>query len=329
MANMTTRSWLFNFILVISVLGYALFCTPLQPGQQVYGQSTTVITVTPANSDVILNNNRTVTLYVTDAVLLNAFDIKVTYDSTKLSLASWSYGTLLSNLGTVVLQNNAGSFRLVATQLARPGVTGSGLLVNLTFTGLAYGTSPITVENAEFSSSPPPQSSFPTRQSGSLSVVNALATFTATGTFTLQGRSNAAGVPVTLNKLLTFGPFSGVTGAQSSNNLSISPVNIDLYRITTNQARYLNVAANLNKLKTIAAGSTAITPLTLKGGNAVWTDNVIDTLDLALVAGSYGQTGSNLPGDLNSSGKIDILDLTLVGGNYGLTSAVAYQSWTP
>ena len=46
-------------------------------------------------------------------------------------------------------------------------------------------------------------------------------------------------------------------------------LNATTYTITTNQPRYLNVTAGLAKTINVSS-EQAITPLELKGGNAVW-----------------------------------------------------------
>ena len=47
-------------------------------------------------------------------------------------------------------------------------------------------------------------------------------------------------------------------------------------------------------------------------------DGVVNFLDLSLVVGQYGQTGSGLTGDANNDGRIDFTDLSLVIGNFGV-----------
>lgn len=155
-------------------------------------------------------------------------------------------------------------------------------------------------------------------------VVNA----NVTGTVSMQGRTARAGVPFTLTGSLgsvTFTSTSWISG-----NLSFPNLAAGTYTITTHQPRYLNITSDLLKTITIS-GTDAIAPLELKGGNANWTDNVIDINDASRVGGVYGQTLSDDDGDVNFSGKVDIFDLALVGGNFDLTSAAAYSSthWVP
>jgi hypothetical protein len=154
--------------------------------------------------------------------------------------------------------------------------------------------------------------------------IDVRATASLTGTFSMQGRTTRAGVPVTLTGTL-FGSLLGTSFDQISNNLVITGViSYDTYTLTTNQARYLNVTADL--AKTVAGNKGTMNALELKGGNAVWTNNVIDVYDASRVGTDWGVTGD---GDVNFSGKVDIFDLAIVGGNYNLTSATAYGTWVP
>ena len=106
------------------------------------------------------------------------------------------------------------------------------------------------------------------------------------------------------------------------------------YTITTNQPRYLNLYADVsfNKLITVS-GNYTLPELRLRGGNAVWTDNVINTADAGRVGSDWGGSGSTdltiNHGDVNFDNKVNIQDLALVGGNYDLTSAAAYAAWLP
>ena len=65
------------------------------------------------------------------------------------------------------------------------------------------------------------------------------------------------------------------------------------------------------------------------GGNAVWTDNLINIQDISKVGGAYGIGDITSDADVNFDGRVNIQDLTIVGGNYRLTSAIAYESWVP
>ena len=151
--------------------------------------------------------------------------------------------------------------------------------------------------------------------------------FTVTGTFSMQGRSTRAGIPVALDYqgLVAYSDLSGTTIDQISLNLVIANVNGGSWLLTTNQPRYLNVDAALGKVVSVAGNETLI-PLQLKGGNAVWTDNIINVNDASKVGNTFGST-TVLDGDCNFDGIVNVQDLAMVGGNYDLTSLAAYGSW--
>ncbi len=169
-------------------------------------------------------------------------------------------------------------------------------------------------------------------------VVNA-GNFTVIGTFSMQGRTTRLGIPVTLtifSGVPTYGPYSGFTIDQVSNNLTLTPVNGGTYKITTNQARYLNLSnvdaepAHNPTDKTILVDSNkTMNALELKGGNAQWADNYIDILDAGIIGSGYKTLGIEYDGDVNFDDFVDIRDLAIVGANWHKSSADFYNSWIP
>lgn len=159
-------------LLLVSLLLTAL---PLP----VLAQGGTVLAVDPAQASVEVNGQREISLLVSGAVSLNAFDVQVEYDAALLSLSKWEFGDLLSNLAVVKRDDLPGSFRLVATQLATAGVSGDGVLLKLTFSGKLEGSSAINITKAEFARSEGGLS-LPELQQGRLSVIPAKPTATST-----------------------------------------------------------------------------------------------------------------------------------------------------
>lgn len=313
----------------------------LTPWKIVNGQNPTNLAVIPTSSNVVTNNTINSQLYITSGNNINAFDVIVTYDSTILTLQSWSHGGYLSNLMNVVVSNTPGRLQVVATQIATPGVTGDGILLNLVFRGSANGISPVTISKAELATSQNIKV-FPSLQHGSILVHSDPATTpsrTVTGSFTLQGQINAAGIPVEFGYGQThwLGPYSGTTSALSP-NFSLANVAEDTYPVTISLPRYLDLPEYLSKKFTVSGSSTVMPPLLLHGGNAVWQDcvadvcvpnTIIDAADVSLVGAQYLQSGPDLDGDVNYSGRVDIFDLAMVGANYGLTSKDVYATWLP
>ena len=187
----------------------------------VLAQGGTVLAVDPAQSSVEVNGQREIHLLVTDADNLNAFDVQVEYDSGLLSLAKWEFGDLLSNLAVVKRDDLPGSFRLVATQLATPGVSGDGVLLKLFFRGEQTGSSAITITKAEFARSEGGLS-LPELEHGSITVIpaqpTATATRTPTATATLAPTVAATLTPTatpTATRTATLAPSATATATQT------------------------------------------------------------------------------------------------------------------
>lgn len=169
-------------------------------------------------------------------------------------------------------------------------------------------------------------------------VVNA-GNFTVIGTFSMQSRTTRLGIPVTLtifSGVPSYGPYSGFTIDQVSNNLTLTPVNGGTYKITTNQPRYLNlsnvdlIASHNPTDKTILVDSDkTMNALELMGGNAQWTDNYIDILDAGIIGTGYKTMGIDYDGDVNFDNFVDVRDLAIVGSNWHKSSADFYNIWSP
>jgi hypothetical protein len=154
--------------------------------------------------------------------------------------------------------------------------------------------------------------------------------YNVTGSITMQGRTYSGDIPVTLTHANgTFGLWTVNSVDRISNNVRFSNVPNGNISVTTNQPRYLNIdAAELSKTFNINGANVQLAKLELKGGNAVWIDNIINLLDASEVAGAYDSTG-DINADVNFDLIVNIFDLALVGGNYGETSVGAYgTSWT-
>jgi len=247
-------------------------------------------------------------------------------------LAAWAHGGILENLFELKEENEPGSLHLVYTQLATPGFTGSGVLLYLTFEGTNIGISPVTLADVHLSNSA--ANTIPVEIShGSIAVV---VYYTLQGSFGLEGQTNRGGVPVTLSDGQVFGggPYSEKSQNQPGINLIVEDVIADTYTVTTAQPRCLNVTAELNKTITMT-GDYTMQPLTLRCGNALWSDNIIDVHDVDIVGAQWGMSqgdlkpGETLNGDVNFDNIVNIRDWALVAGNYGLSSKDVYADWTP
>ena len=159
-------------------------------GLPVFAQGGTVLSVDPAAASVEVDGQREIQLFVSGAESLNAFDVQVEYDPELLTLVRWEFGGLLSNLAVVKRDDLPGSFRLVATQLATPGVSGDGVLLRLFFSGKKTGSSPIDITRAEFARSEGGLS-LPERRGGTMTVIPAQPTATPTRTPTATATATA------------------------------------------------------------------------------------------------------------------------------------------
>lgn len=312
--------------------------------QAVHAQADTLVRVVPADTNVMLNgsNIASLQLMVEDAYDLNGFEIRITYDPDVVILSSWTHGGILQNLLRVIGdKNEPGLLQLVYVQRATPGFNGDGVLLNLNFSGVAWGSSPITIEAVTFvTGQDPVQEYHPAVQNGLLDAVydpNLLPQYGVVGSVALQGQTLHGGVEFLLGTGLTyhFGPYSSTSLDVLGSNLDFGTVIGDSYLLTTNQERYLNIHAGLGKYFSVSETNTSMELLKLYSGNAVWTDNVINAADASLVGTWYGKStadleeGEVLNADVNFDGKVDLRDLAIVAGNYGLSAEVAYASWEP
>lgn len=325
--------------LILAVFIFRLIFMPVTANAQ--GQTT--IAVSPTENAVIVNNTKIITLTIADGVNVNAFDVEVKYDPTLLTVLSWEdAGYIGEPNSNFWYSDKPGTLRVAYTQLALPPVSGNGNLLNITFRGIAIGSSPISITFAGLYD-PLGVETLAAVEHGTLRVHDDPAPLpkqTVSGSFSLQGRADTSGIPAALGFGQThwLGPYAGLTANLPYANLTLADVVEDVYPLATAMPRCLNVTAELNKTMAVFAGHDAIAPLMLRCGNAVWqrqvegqwlADNVIDVADINLIGLQYTQSGPDLDGDVNYSGRVDIFDLALAAGNYDLTSETAYAGWTP
>ena len=302
--------------------------------QPVAAQTIATASILPAVGylNLIGNNSITLQVYLANVVDMQAFDVTITYDSSKVTLTSWQRGTLLEPFFQMYLRNDPGYFRYAGTKYGQPSFSGSGVLLTLTFQGVAPGITPVTLADVQLAT--PTGSLIPVqRQNGELEVGASCSVY---GSFGTEGRLNRDGIPVTLEEGEVFGsgPYTGITIDRLGVNLTLNNVMADTYTVTTAQPRCLNVTAELNKTITMT-GDYTMQPLTLRCGNALWSDNIIDVYDVGIVGGQWGMSpgdlkpGETLNGDFNFDNIVNIRDLALVAGNYGLSSEDVYVNWTP
>ena len=323
-------------------MGLLIVSLSLVLARPVHGLAVTTLAISPPSANLYLNNGNIITLdlQVTNAVSLQGFDVSLTYDPEVVALDSWSHGGMLSPTAVVAQTNTPGYLRLAIVQLGGTPPSGDGTLLQLTFSGVGVGTSAVTITNAEFTNGLVGGVTTPAQENGSLAVgydPDLLDQFALMGEVSLQGQLQRAGVPFSLGPGQTYaiGPYPAVSTDLGGANLHFGPVIADSYILTTAQSRYLNLTGDLGKVVTVSASKTSIQAIRLIAGNAVWTDNMIDTADASLVGACYGMTladlqpGEVLDADVNFDGVVDLKDLALVAGNFDLSSAAVYQDWEP
>lgn len=277
------------------------------------------------------SNRVAIDIKIEDVTLINAFDVEVTFDPSKVSIHSWQTGNFLDNYSCFKQEQRDDSLWLACVQLGGSGHTGGGVLFRMIFNGVAEGITALQFTRAELAKTDT-QLVLPEKSHGTLNVVNTgnLLYLPLILNIAKQGQTNRGGIMLSLGRGLHYGlAYSGVSTNIPGENLTIPSVAADTYLLTTNEPRVLNITADLNKTATITSGDGTLTPLVLRGGNAVWTDNVIDIHDLTLVNGGYLDPGANPNADVNFDGMVNLMDAAIVAGNYGLSSQTAYVTWVP
>lgn len=295
----------------------------------------------PASASIVINvaNSVVVEVSTAGAVDVQFYELIIEYDETIAQLDSWQKGTFLPSSAIFKEENAPGRLRVAIVKLGPPAVSGDGSLLRLTFSAKQPGITPLLITKAVFASNTGAKT-LPEVENGALSAAYdpaLLPKVTLTGAVSLQGQVNRAGMPVQLALGSTYriGPYPAVSTTATGANLDFGQVVADTYAITTNQPRYINISAGLGKTVAVGTGKTSLNPLWLWGGNAVWTDNVIDSADASLVGASFGRTtadlapGESLDADVNFDGVVNLRDLALVAGNFDLTAAAAYADWIP
>jgi hypothetical protein len=310
-------------VIIALMLLFGLFRAALGFRPAARAETETVLAIVPSELSLWLNGTASAPaqVYINAVQDLNAFDIVLTYDGALAVVTDYAYGGFLSNLECFSEINDPGYFRLACSQFSTPGVSGSGSLVNLTFSGISPGATPISITTAKLSD-PNGKVILAQLQHGVVTV--GYHTAPVTGAIFLQGQSNRAGISASLGSGSTYlqGPYSALSRPVLGANLDFGPVvGNDTYTLTTAQPGYLNLVRTLT-----VNSALSLPPLRLLAGDVLG-DQVIGASDLAAIRDAFGTAGPGLAADVNFDGVIDVRDLALVGGNYGLSAAEAYADW--
>jgi subtilisin family serine protease len=135
------------------------------------------------------------------------------------------------------------------------------------------------------------------------------------GTVLLQGRMDHGGTQIFLSEQPCNSAISGEPAAITD---AEGDFEINVPADQTNQCLEVRQTGYLTGQKNLPQGEVGT--LTLPGGDVV-KDEVINILDLALMAIHYGSTEARA--DVNADGEVDIFDLTIAASNYNARGPVS------
>jgi len=196
------------FLMIITLWVFAPRPEPVE------AQNDSLVSISPAESQLAIGMEVVLKVVIENGVDVNAFDVILTYNEDLLRLESWAYGDYLTNLADIPVDEEPGMIQIWNTQLATPPVSGAGVLIVLTFEGLADGVSAITLTRAELSD-PQGNEMLPAVRDGSVAVGNAeenpaTATPTPTSTSTTTATIVINNTPTPTNPSASTGyPDSG------------------------------------------------------------------------------------------------------------------------
>src|SRR3989344_813972 len=117
-------------------------------------QTATTVAVTPASQNVFVGDSATVTIEATTEIGLGAYQVDLRFDPTILQVTGVNDGGFLGSTSrsvvplTPIIDNLSGQVTVGAVSFgSNQGPTGTGILVNLTFSTAATGTSPLALTN--------------------------------------------------------------------------------------------------------------------------------------------------------------------------------------
>ncbi|HOM68015.1 MAG TPA: dockerin type I domain-containing protein [Brevefilum fermentans] len=315
--------------LSLLILFLGLVLVAFSHGRAVRAQQTPTLVVSPAQGTIIINNSNTITLELVAANVVNmqSFEVTLAYDPSVIKFESWALGELVSVFNWKLAEQTSppGHFYLAYGRFAGGPVSGDGVLLEVTFSGVGKGTSPVAIALARYSA-PTGEKTVFVCQDGSVSAVydpTLLPKSTLSGRVLLQGRANPSGASVFLSPGAFFeiGPYVALSQNLPGINLRFDQVVNDTYTLNTGLDGYLNPALQV----TLTADLT-LPPLHLLGGD-VNGDDRVDTTDLDAIRAAFGSPGAGIAADINGDGVVNLQDLALAAGNFGLTTDEAYAQW--
>ncbi|MCB0200336.1 MAG: hypothetical protein KDI03_09730 [Anaerolineae bacterium] len=300
------------------------------------GGATTILSASTTDPIICAGETTVVNIDLTDVVGLYGYQIEVNYND---SMASASGAFVNSFFDTLNNANIAGGWDAdctttpgtcrfsVAKEHPATAVTGSGVLAQITLTGVSTGDFDITVGTNILTDIDGVQIYHNVFTPLPITVCGQA---TISGFVTMQGRPgnnvDLGTVTMTEQGGPNFSPVAPVDFDATSGAYSISvpylPTGGTSYKILAEHDLYLD-----NEDTILVAGNLANKNTRLWGGDAN-NDGDVTIADLSCIGGSFGAppAGSCAGGssDINADGLINVQDLAIAGGNFDKCGA---QPW--
>jgi hypothetical protein len=237
------------------------------PGLSVNSQAVTELAFQPEVAEVMIGDTGIMKLDVKNGVNLSGYDLVIRYDPGVIELKSWAHGTYLSNLAVMRAVLQPGIIELAAVQVGKPGVTGDGTLLSLTFTALKSGDTPVYLESIVLAAADG-QRVYPEDKDG-LIIVKTPATETRTPTITLTNSSTPTTTfTPTLTRTAALLPSLTLNPANSTTPSSFTKTSSTPFPVTYTQTPNQSAETLLPLNTNIDAGGGAV----IKTGNPVKDD---------------------------------------------------------
>lgn len=293
------------------------------------------LAMNPTKPLVQVGSTTVISIYLNSVSNVYGYQFEVNYDSSKVSAVGAFNNTFFDTTTDASIPSGwnaacaSGVCKFAASKVSpATAVSGFGKIAQITFTGVAAGTSALSFSSNILSD---PEAGTITHTSNSASIF-VYDTATVTGTVNLQGRAtplDATGTVTFTDQSGTFLPFSVNFGPTNGNINTTVPAlsGGSTYDIVGAHSLYLS-----NKYTGLAVtpgGTFSPSPATTKlfGGDAN-NDGAIGLGDLTCIGGAFGGApvvcGTTGSSDINGDSTTNILDLVLTGGNYGKSGT---QTW--
>jgi hypothetical protein len=321
-------------LLSVAILLIVLLLASSAATPHALAQSPTVVKFDPSDSVVAVGKTVVVNIRIENVTNLSGAEIHLTYDPFLLEAQIESGGFPTPDQ---VLQSSVanGSIDFAITQIAsqHSPVSGSGILLKITFKGLAEGESKLHMLSAVLSDKDARVISSMT-QDGSVTVGIPPAG-NITGVVLRQGVPPSSG-PGTLacTQVNTLSSANTVATLTDSNGKFLLSIPGGTYTARTSYPGYLQS----QKFSVSVSGGQVLIGTTRLCGGDVNGDNKINILDFVGIIVHFGgpaMVGSgpscpiDNPFDINDDGFVDIRDLAIASGNAGMTGPTSWLPYCP